>query len=75
MVVSTHLPSERNKVQALNDFLVFSMTALGSFASGQVLTRYGWSVVNQVTFPPIALSLAALIVALAMARRTRLAAL
>ena len=74
MVVATHRPQERNKVQAFNDFLVFGMTALGSFASGQVLTRYGWTMVNLVTFPPIAFSLAALLLAAALARRGRIPA-
>ena len=73
MVVSAHLPSERNKVQAFNDFLVFGVTAMGSFASGQVLTRYGWNMVNLVTFPPIAISLATLLAVAALSRRTRMA--
>jgi len=30
-VLETHLPQERNKVQAFNDFLVFGMMAIGSF--------------------------------------------
>src|SRR6516164_7066705 len=43
LVLETHLPQEKNKVQAFNDFLVFGMMALGSFSSGQLLARYGWS--------------------------------
>ena len=74
MVVATHLPQERNKVQAFNDFLVFGLTALGSFASGQVLVRFGWNMVAMVTFPPIAMSLAALLIATALTRRARQAA-
>ncbi len=74
MVVATHSAAERNKVQAFNDFLVFGMTALGSFASGQVLVRFGWTMVNLVTFPPIALSLVTLVVAVALARRGRISA-
>ena len=60
LVVETHRPQERNKVQAFNDFLVFGMMALGSFSSGQLLANYGWSAVNIVVFPLIALALAAL---------------
>src|SRR2546423_13761669 len=48
LVLETHLPQERNKVQAFNDFLVFGMMAVGSFASGQLLANYGWSAVNIV---------------------------
>ncbi len=33
LVLETHRPQERNKVQAFNDFLVFGMMAIGSFSS------------------------------------------
>src|SRR6195952_692134 len=55
LVLETHRPQERNKVQAFNDFLVFGTMALGSFASGQLLANYGWSAVNIVVFPPVLL--------------------
>src|SRR3984957_12733803 len=60
LVLETHRPQERNKVQAFNDFLVFGMMALGSFSSGQLLANYGWSAVNLVVFPPVLLGLAVL---------------
>jgi len=60
LVVETHRPQERNKVQAFNDFLVFGVMALGSFSSGQLLATHGWSAVNIVVFPLIALALVAL---------------
>ena len=73
LVLDTHRPQERNKVQAFNDFLIFGMMALGSFSSGQVLANYGWSTVNMVVYPPVLLGLAVLILAsLARRRRTRL---
>ena len=62
MVVETHRPEERNKVQSFNDFLIFGVMAAGSFSSGQLLTGFGWNVVNWVAFPPIAIALAALVV-------------
>src|SRR5258708_33044449 len=43
LVLETHLPQERNKVQAFNDFLVFGTMAVGSFFSGQLLANYGWA--------------------------------
>jgi MFS family permease len=61
LVLETHRPQERNKVQAFNDFLVFGMMAVGSFSSGQLLANYGWSAVNLVVFPPVLLGLAVLI--------------
>lgn len=70
LVLETHRPQERNKVQAFNDFLVFGMMAIGSFSSGQLLANYGWSAVNMVVFPPVAIGLVALSLA-SRARRRR----
>ena len=61
LVLETHTPPERNKVQAFNDFLVFGTMAISSFSSGQILANSGWSAVNLVVFPPIAIALAALL--------------
>ncbi|MCK1650038.1 MFS transporter [Bradyrhizobium sp. 149] len=70
LVLETHRPQERNKVQAFNDFLVFGMMAIGSFSSGQLLASYGWSAVNMVVFPPVVLGLAVLSLA-SWARRRK----
>jgi MFS family permease len=72
LVLETHRPAERNKVQAFNDFLVFGMMAVGSFSSGQLLANYGWSAVNMVVFPPVVLGLAVLAVASFARRRAAL---
>ncbi|PIT05107.1 MFS transporter [Bradyrhizobium nitroreducens] len=73
LVLETHRPQERNKVQAFNDFLVFGMMAIGSFSSGQLLANYGWSAVNLVVFPPVMLGLATLsLVSWARRRKARL---
>jgi MFS family permease len=53
LVTECHGPRERNKVQAFNDFLVFGSTAIGSLSSGALLSRYGWSAVNEVVFPVV----------------------
>ena len=74
LVLETHRPQERNKVQAFNDFLVFGMMAIGSFSSGQLLANYGWSAVNMVVFPPVLLGLAVLSFASFAKRRARLRA-
>src|SRR3954462_2457021 len=75
LVLETHRPQERNKVQAFNDFLVFGTMALGSFASGQLLANFGWSAVNIVVFPPVLLGLAVLTFASFAKRRRRLQAI
>jgi MFS family permease len=71
LVLETHRPQERNKVQAFNDFLVFGMMAVGSFSSGQLLANYGWSAVNMVVFPPVLLGLGVLMFASFARRRAR----
>ena len=43
----------RTKVQSFNDFIVFGSMVIGSFASGGLLTAYGWSAVCLVTLPPL----------------------
>jgi MFS family permease len=72
LVLETHRPQERNKVQAFNDFLVFGMMAVGSFSSGQLLAHYGWSMVNMVVFPPVMLGLVVLSLTSFTKRRARL---
>ncbi|HZH52676.1 MAG TPA: MFS transporter [Microvirga sp.] len=54
LVLECHRPEERTRVQSLNDFLVFGTMALGSFASGSLLTAYGWDAVLWVSFVPLA---------------------
>ena len=60
LVLECHRPEERTRVQSLNDFLVFGTMALGSFASGDLLTTYGWDTVLWVSFVPLAAAVAAL---------------
>ena len=43
-------------MQSLNDFLIFGAMAAGSFASGGLLTHYGWAAVCLVTLPLILLA-------------------
>lgn len=66
LVVETHRPEERNRVQSFNDFLVFGSMAVGSFASGKLLADFGWDAVNMVIFPLVS---AALVVLLLVARK------
>jgi len=64
------MPSTRGttRVQSLNDFIVFGTMAIGSFASGSILTAYGWDTVLWVSFGPLALAVAALVVGAAGSR-------
>src|ERR1700676_366579 len=72
LVLETHRPQEKNKVQAFNDFLVFGMMAIGSFSSGQLLANYGWCAVHMVGYPPVLLGLTVLTLASFARRRRRL---
>ncbi|MFD1623479.1 MFS transporter [Azospirillum griseum] len=53
LVLECHRPEERTRVQSLNDFFVFGTMAVGSFASGGLLSAFGWNVVLLVSFVPL----------------------
>lgn len=60
MVLECHLPQERTRVQAANDFIIFGTMVVGSFASGDLLMRYGWEIVCWLALPPLAVAAFAL---------------
>ena len=60
LLADCHRPSERAKVQALNDFLVFGTVAVASFGSGQLLHSVGWGGINAGMLPMVAVVLALL---------------
>nr|WP_295831386.1 MFS transporter [uncultured Azospirillum sp.] len=62
LVLDCHRPEEKTRVQSLNDFLVFGTMAFGSFASGSLLTSYGWDTVLRISFVPLVLATVALVV-------------
>jgi len=72
LVTRCYRPEERNKVQSLNDFLIFGTMALGSFASGKILATLGWAFVNATVFPPV-LAVGALLAWVALRQRRQLA--
>ena len=47
LVTTCYRPSERGKAQALNDFLIFSTTAISSFLAGFMQDRLGWATLNE----------------------------
>lgn len=51
LVTNTYRPEEKEKVQALNDFLIFGIVAVASFSSGEVLMFGGWSILNIIVLP------------------------
>ncbi|NYT66700.1 MFS transporter [Alcaligenaceae bacterium] len=63
LVLECHRPEEGARVQSFNDFIVFGIMAVGSFASGSLLDSHGWSMVLWVSFAPLLMAIAALGVA------------
>ncbi|MCC0030158.1 MAG: MFS transporter [Brucellaceae bacterium] len=51
LVTEAYRLSERNKVQGLHDFLLFSTVAFASLMSGRVYTIFGWDMLNWIIFP------------------------
>ncbi len=60
MVTECYRASEKNKVQAVNDFCVFATVAVASLTSGKLLDAIGWTAVNMALFPMVGLCLLAL---------------
>lgn len=63
LVLECHRQEEASRVQSFNDFIIFGIMAVGSFASGGLLATYGWDTVLWVSFAPLALAVAALALA------------
>ena len=61
MVADAHTEAERGCAQGMNDFAVFGTVALMSFSSGALMQASGWSLVNIMIFPAVALVLAPLV--------------
>ncbi len=53
--------SEKNKIQGLHDFILFTLVALASLASGATLNSYGWSGIAIVLIPVSVLALFSLL--------------
>lgn len=51
LLTQTYRSAERFKVQALNDFIVFSMQAIAALSSGFILVQFGWSWIIGLSLP------------------------
>jgi MFS family permease len=61
LLTETYRPAERAKTQGVNDFIVFTTQAITSLASGWMLERGGWSMVNYLALPLVAVMGAAIV--------------
>lgn len=50
LLTRVHRPTERGRVQGLNEMLVFGSSAVASLAAGAILRYFGWAIVNQTAF-------------------------
>lgn len=71
LLTHAHRPSERAKVQGINDFSVWAVVSMASLASGALHYEYGWIVLNMCILPLLTLSLLSIL----WLRRRRVAAL
>ena len=57
---TAHRPEERFRAQAINDSVVFGISAAGSLGAGVVMQLFGWNTVLGMSVPAIAIAIAAL---------------
>jgi len=63
LLTQTYRPSERGRVQGLNDFLIVAVAAVSSFSAGAMVEHLGWRGLNLAVLPVLAI--AAVTIALA----------
>jgi MFS family permease len=68
LLTEAYRPSERAKVQAAHDFLMYGAITVATFSSGSLLNHFGWQAVNLAVLPFLALALLMILV-LAMQRK------
>jgi MFS family permease len=69
MVAELYRPEEAFRVQAVNEFVLFSFVAVASFSSGGLLVSGGWEVVNLLVYPIVFISVAMIAAAAVLGRR------
>lgn len=60
MVAASYRPSEKSKVQGFHDFVLFGSVAFSSLMSGAIYNAWGWTMLNWIVFPVVALCFVAL---------------
>jgi MFS family permease len=60
LLTESYRPEEKAKVQAINDFLVFTTVTLASASAGVLQYRYGWQTVNLGVLPLLLVIFAAI---------------
>jgi len=73
LLTECYRPAERERVQGLNDFIVFGTVAIASLTSGKLLDLFGWSSVNIAVFPTVAVALSLILWIMLRRRKARTA--
>lgn len=63
LLTRTYQPAERFRAQAVNDFVVFGLTAFASLSAGAVLLPIGWNALNLLVIPFLLVVLAGVFLA------------
>jgi len=71
LLTEAYRPSERAKVQAAHDFLMYIAISIATFSSGSLLSVFGWRTVNLVVLPMLAVALLMIIVLVMHRKRER----
>ena len=61
LLADAHRPSERFRAQAVNDFSVFGLSAIGSLSAGVVIHLFGWHAVLWASIPPVLVTMVVLV--------------
>jgi len=72
LLTEAYRPSERAKVQATHDFLMYGAVTIATFSSGSLLNHLGWQAVNLAVLPFLAVALLMIIVLGVQRKRARL---
>lgn len=62
MLSRTYRNEEKERVQAVNDLIVFGLVAVSSVLSGKVLVAGGWDAISLVVLPVVAVILVVLVI-------------
>lgn len=74
LLTESYRPSERAKVQGINDMTIFVTMATTSFSSGLLLDRNGWATINYLALPFITIAVLGLLYMMVMRRGRAMAA-
>ncbi|MCP4000415.1 MAG: MFS transporter [Gammaproteobacteria bacterium] len=71
LLTEAYLPAEKGEIQGINEFFIFSVTALTAFSSGYLHHTLGWEKLSQYSIPVIGFT-AIILVAMGWHHRLKL---